>query len=182
MMVLGDSFTVGSGPVPAWRAYATQAARLLGWQPVIAGAGGTGFVNPGRVGRTFLDSFLAELAWRPEPDVLVISGGHNDRRWSPQRVRQAAAALLWQVKARWPRATTVLVGPMWMGRPPREAYGVRDALAEVAAREGVPFLDPMRQRWTAGRTRLVLPDRIHPTAEGHKVIGRWLAEALRQVA
>ncbi|TDE28163.1 hypothetical protein E1295_42720, partial [Nonomuraea mesophila] len=50
VMFVGDSFTVGSGPVPRWETYAAQAARLLGWQPVIAGAGGTGYLSEGRVG------------------------------------------------------------------------------------------------------------------------------------
>ncbi len=91
VMVVGDSFTVGSGPVERWESYAARSARELGWQLITAGMGGTGFVNPGRVGRTFQDSFVRELAWRPAPDLLIISGGHNDRRTRPEEVYQAAA-------------------------------------------------------------------------------------------
>ncbi|WP_327087815.1 SGNH/GDSL hydrolase family protein [Nonomuraea sp. NBC_01738] len=179
MMFVGDSFTVGSGPVPTWGSYASETARRLGWQPVIAGAAGTGYVNRGRVGRDFREAFEAELSWRPAPDLLVVSGGHNDRRWSVLKVRRAAAALLWLVRARWPQTQVVVVGPMWMGDPPRGAWPVRDALAEVAGREGLPFLDPMRQSWAKGEARgLVLPDGVHPTFTGHKVIARWLATQL----
>lgn len=183
MMFVGDSFTVGSGPVPTWRSYATETARLLRWQPVIAGAGGTGFVNRGRVGRNFQESFEAELAWRPAPDVLVISGGHNDRRWNTLRVRQAAAKLVWTARGYWPSTKIVLVGPLWLDHAPRKAYAVRDALADVATREQVSFIDPMKQRWVTGkRTETVLPDGIHPTFSGHLRIARWLVSALRTAA
>ncbi|NUT38823.1 MAG: SGNH/GDSL hydrolase family protein [Thermoactinospora sp.] len=175
MMVVGDSFTVGSGPVPAWGSYASETARLLRWQPVLAGAGGTGYVNRGRVGRNFQESFEAELAWRPAPDLVILSGGHNDRRWATLKVRQAASSLLWAVRGRWPETRIVMVGPLWMGKPPPKAFAVRDALAEVAEREGVHFVDPMRRRWTGH----VLPDGVHPTAAGHRELARWLAQELK---
>ncbi|WP_235030713.1 SGNH/GDSL hydrolase family protein [Nonomuraea solani] len=175
MMFVGDSFTVGSGPVPSWQTYASETARLLGWQPVIAGAGGTGFLSKGRVGRTFQRSFEVELAWRPAPDLLVISGGHNDRRWSTTRVRQAAERLLTEVRAHWPGTRVVMVGPIWLGGAPPKAYEVRDALAKAAGGEGVPFYDPMRQRWPA---EAILPDGVHPTQAGHERIATWLAAEL----
>ncbi|GAA2690027.1 MULTISPECIES: SGNH/GDSL hydrolase family protein [Nonomuraea] len=180
MMFVGDSFTVGSGPVRTWQTYASESARQLGWQPVIAGAGGTGFVNEGRVGRTFEQSFMAELAWRPAPDLLVISGGHNDSRWPAATVRQAAARLVWSVKAHWPGTRIVMVGPIWIDRAPPSAYLLRDALAEVAARERVAFLDPLARRWIEGRrSEVLLPDGVHPTLGGHHKLARWLAGALQ---
>jgi acyl-CoA thioesterase I len=181
LMFVGDSFTVGSGPVPASRAYAAETARLLGAQPVIAGAGGTGYLSRGRVGRDFLASFEVELSWRPAPELLVISGGHNDRRWSTLALRRAASRLLWTVKARWPQTRVVMVGPIWIDRAPPKAYAVRDALAEVAAREGVAFLDPLRERWvTGGRAEVLLPDGVHPTLAGHARLAQWLSRRLAQ--
>ncbi|MFI7641049.1 SGNH/GDSL hydrolase family protein [Nonomuraea sp. NPDC049400] len=175
MMFVGDSFAVGSGPVPRWETYASETARRLGFEPVIAGAGGTGYLNTGRVGRTFQRSFETELAWRPAPDLLVISGGHNDRRWSPARVGDAAARLLKEVRTRWPRTKVVMVGPIWLSGTPRKAYGMRDALAKVAGREGVTFLDPLRHRWPA---EAILPDGVHPTLAGHRRLAAWLAGEL----
>ncbi|MFC4118455.1 SGNH/GDSL hydrolase family protein [Nonomuraea zeae] len=179
LMFVGDSFTVGSGPVPVWRTYASETARLLGWQPVIAGAGGTGYLNGGRVGRTFRRSFEVELAWRPQPDVLVLSGGHNDQRWSSVRVGRAAERLVEDVRARWPGTRIVMVGPIWLAGAPAKAYRVRDALARAAEREGVVFLDPMRERWVTGRpSEVMLPDGVHPTSAGHERIAAWLAREL----
>ncbi|MFG1709098.1 SGNH/GDSL hydrolase family protein [Nonomuraea sp. M3C6] len=178
-MFLGDSFTVGSGPVPRWQSYASATARLLGRQPVIAGAGGTGFLNRGRVGRDFQRSFEVELAWRPAPDLLVISGGHNDRRWSTVRVRAAAERLLAEVRGHWPGTRIVMVGPIWLGDAPEKAYQVRDALAQAARRAGVPFLDPLRRHWVTGvPSEVVLPDGVHPTLAGHERLAAWLAAEL----
>ncbi|MEU0566421.1 SGNH/GDSL hydrolase family protein [Nonomuraea sp. NPDC005983] len=179
MMVLGDSFTVGSGPVPPWRTYASEAARLLGWQPVLAGAGGTGYLNEGRAGRTFQRSFEEELAWRPAPDVLVVSGGHNDHRWSVLSVSRAARQLLRDARARWPSTRVIVVGPIWLDDAPAKAYAIRDTLARVAEREGVAFLDPLRERWITGsRAEVMLPDGVHPTFAGHLRLAHWLAAKL----
>lgn len=175
MMFVGDSFTVGSGPVPTWRTYASATARLMGRQSIIAGASGTGYCNAGRVGRTFQRSFEEELSWRPAPDLLVVSGGHNDRRCGTEEVRQAAGRLLGAVRAKWPRAEIVMIGPIWLSAPPRKAYGVRDALAEAARAWNVPFLDPLDRRWPP---EAILPDGVHPTLAGHESLAAWLAAEL----
>ncbi|GAA2886472.1 SGNH/GDSL hydrolase family protein [Streptosporangium fragile] len=179
-MVLGDSFTVGSGPVRAWDAYATLVARELGWQPVIAGAAGTGYLNPGRVGRTFEQSFRQELSWRPEPDLLIISGGHNDRRVGAARVGAAAARLLELARRTWPYTRIVVVGPIWMTRAPRWAYLVRDAVATAADEAAVPFLDPLEPRGGRWGRGTVLPDGVHPTAAGHARLAGWMITTLRE--
>ncbi|GAA3443860.1 hypothetical protein Pve01_48410 [Planomonospora venezuelensis] len=177
VMVIGDSFTVGSGPVARWESYAALTARELDWQLITAGAAGTGFVNPGRVGRTFQDSFDRELAWRPAPDLLVVSGGHNDRRTPPSQVYGAAARLLESVRERWPGTGIVVVGPLWMGTAPGWAFQVRDAVALAAGEAGAVFLDPLGRRWDGA---MILPDGVHPTLEGHVGIARWLVAALRE--
>ncbi|WP_440082739.1 SGNH/GDSL hydrolase family protein [Streptosporangium sp. LJ11] len=182
-MIVGDSFTVGSGPVRAWDGYAARVARELGWQLITAGAAGTGFVNPGRVGRTFEDSFVKELSWRPEPNMLIISGGRNDRRIGAARVENAAVHLLELVRRRWPHTRIVLVGPIWMTKAPRWAYDVREAVLLAADRQEVPFLDPFEPLGPHGRgwgRGAVLPDGVHPTLAGHVRLSRWMVSALQK--
>ncbi|WP_440070427.1 SGNH/GDSL hydrolase family protein [Streptosporangium sp. OZ121] len=183
VMIVGDSFTVGSGPVRAWDGYAARVARELGWQLITAGAAGTGFVNPGRVGRTFEDSFVKELSWRPEPNMLIISGGRNDRRIGAARVENAAVHLLELVRRRWPHTRIVLVGPIWMTKAPRWAYDVREAVLLAADRQEVPFLDPFEPLGSHGRgwgRGAVLPDGVHPTLTGHVRLSRWMVSALQK--
>lgn len=177
VMVLGDSFTMGSGPVPRWESYAAQAARTLGWQLVTAGAAGTGFVNPSRVRRTFQQSFEQELSWRPAPDLLIISGGHNDHTADPGRVYGAAKRLLVTVRLRWPQTRIVVIGPIWMGREPRWLPAVRDAVAVAADEEATVFLDPLGRSWGRGA---ILPDGVHPTLLGHRRLANWLVTALHE--
>ncbi|GIH29469.1 hypothetical protein Aph01nite_77790 [Acrocarpospora phusangensis] len=175
VMFVGDSFAVGSGPVRSWETYSAETARLLGWQLITAGGRGAGFVARGKIHRTFGESFTRELAWRPEPNLVVLAGGHNDRRAAP-KVRTAATRLISRVKERWPRARIVVVGPIWLKKPPKAAYKVRDAVAKAAWLAGVPFADPLTQKWA--RTD-VLPDGTHPTAAGHDRLARWLVTTLR---
>ncbi|MDP9846933.1 SGNH/GDSL hydrolase family protein [Streptosporangium lutulentum] len=177
VMIIGDSFTVGSGPVGGWDSYAAQAARAMGWQLVTAGASGTGFVNPGSVGRTFETSFDKELSWRPPPSLLIISGGHNDREVSPGTVHQAVERLLELVGRRWPRTRVVVIGPIWMAKAPEWSYQVRDAIAVAAEEAKTPFLDPLGRSWGSGAT---LSDGVHPTYEGHTKIAQWLVGGLRK--
>ncbi|MFF3663998.1 SGNH/GDSL hydrolase family protein [Microtetraspora malaysiensis] len=180
VMFLGDSFTVGSGPVAEWDTYAADTAKTLGWQLVTAGGSGTGYVATGRVGRTFERSFDRQLSWRPAPDLVVVSGGHNDRRARPSTVRAAVLNLVTRVRERWPVTRIVLVGPIWIDTAPQSAYRTRDAVASAAWLAGVPFLDPLTQRWIADdRARVLLPDGVHPTLYGHLRLARWLAETLR---
>src|SRR5262245_38208305 len=76
VMFLGDSYTTGRlGEIPE-RTYAAQTARALGWQVIIGGYRGTGFVARGHVGKAFGALFDEQLAWRPAPDLLIVSGGH----------------------------------------------------------------------------------------------------------
>ncbi|MDF5751726.1 SGNH/GDSL hydrolase family protein [Spongiactinospora sp. TRM90649] len=187
VMAVGDSFTVGSGPVRSWNTYLAGAARQLGWQPVIAGASGTGYLNRGRAGRNFLASFTDELSWRPAPDLLIISGGHNDRRWTPRRVGTACYRLITTAKKRWPKTRVIVIGPIWMTPAPSWALDVRDSVSSAARRAGVAFLDPLpglsktAGADTGGGSELVLPDGVHPTPVGHQRLARWLVDSLREM-
>ncbi len=184
VFVLGDSYTAGIRAVPAERTYAAETARRLGWQIVIGGYAGTGFVNDGRIGRNFAELYTAQLAWRPAPDMVVVSGGHNDHR-APELVAPAADRLLRDIRARWPRAHLVLMGPLWGGDPTESARRVRDSLRRVAAALGVPFVDPLT--WITGNVRAgtgnavtyVLDDGVHLTPAGNRYVADRLVGELR---
>lgn len=189
VMFLGDSYTVGRlGQVPE-HSYAAETARLLDWQVIIGGFRGTGFVSRGHVGKNFAGLFEEQLGWRPAPDMLIISGGHNDRRYTPDLVAGAARRLITRVRQRWPKSKLLIIGPMWGGDPVSSVTAVRDALAAVADQAGVPFVDPLGEQWITGNRRrgtgnapgYILSDGIHPTPDGARHIAERLTADLRRL-
>jgi lysophospholipase L1-like esterase len=187
-MFLGDSYTTGRlGQIPELT-YAADTARTLGWQVIIAGYRGTGFVAKGHIAKNFLDLFVEQLAWRPAPDLVIVSGGHNDQLHSPEAVADGARGLLSTIQHTWTTKTRVLVvGPMWGGDPTPQVEDVRDALEGVASEQHVPFIDPLKERWITGdrvqgtgnAPRYILRDGIHPSAEGARYIATRLVADLR---
>jgi lysophospholipase L1-like esterase len=186
VMFLGDSYTAGGTENSQFLTYATDTAKLLGWQVIVGGRGGTGFVTPGRVREPFPVLYVRQLAWRPAPDMVIVSGGHNDQRQSPARVGIAARKLLTDMRGRWPGTHIVLMGPMWgTGNPSTGVLQIRDALATVARALNIPFIDPLREQWITGDERYgtgnaanyILRDRTHPTIAGHQYLaGRLVAD------
>ncbi|MCW2886803.1 MAG: lipolytic protein family [Streptosporangiaceae bacterium] len=189
VMVLGDSYTAGIATMPPEKSYAAEAARRLGWQIIIGGYRGTGFVAPGRIGKTFATLYDEELAWRPAPDLVVVSGGHNDSSKSPALVVAAAQGLLAKIKQRWPDTPVVVLGPMWGGDPPPAALSVRDAVQSAAAATQVPFIDPLQEEWITGSVKLgtgnapqyIRADGVHPTSAGCRYLGGRFVSALQRL-
>jgi len=187
VMFLGDSYTTGRyGQIPELT-YAADTARTLGWQVIIGGYRGTGFVAEGHVHKNFSDLFTEQLAWRPAPDMVIVSGGHNDRFHSPRSVAEEATELLTTIQHTWSSTHVVLMGPMWGGDPTRAVKDVRDALSGVAGQQHVPFIDPLRERWITGdRVQgtgnapiYILRDGIHPSTAGARYIASRLVADLR---
>ncbi|MFA1540972.1 SGNH/GDSL hydrolase family protein [Actinomadura monticuli] len=190
VMFLGDSYTVGDRGVRPESTYAAATARLLGWQVIVGGRAGTGFVRAGRGGEPFLGLFESQLGWRPAPDLLIVSGGHNDWRYPPPQVAAAAHVLLERVRQRWPGTHIVLVGPLWgTGAPLPGAVAVRDALKNLAGQLGVPFVDPIGEKWITGdlltgtgnAALLIKKDRTHPNPAGHRYVATRLAEDVKRL-
>lgn len=190
VMFLGDSYTVGDRGVQPETTYASATARLLGWQVVVGGRGGTGFVAKGAGTQAFLSLFESQLGWRPAPDMLIVSGGHNDWRLPAPQVAAAAHLLLERAGQRWPGTRLVLLGPLWgTDAPPQGAVAVRDALKVLAGQLGVPFIDPLGERWITGdrltgagnAPRFIKHDRTHPNQAGHRYVATRLAADLKRL-
>jgi lysophospholipase L1-like esterase len=182
-LFFGDSYIIGGAYTGPQNSMGAIAARRLGWQAEIRGAGGTGFVsgNP----EYGLPSFLGQIQ-QGALDVgavnwLVIEGGGNDRFDKPAVIKRHAIRVLNAAAARHPEARLVLVGTM---DPTVDSFtdtdGVIGALARAAKRVGVPYINA--QHWLEGRQDLVGPDYDHPTPAGHRLCGRKLANALRALS
>ncbi len=189
VMILGDSYTAGLPNVAPEQTFAADTARRLNWQLIIAGHYGSGFVKPGRTGQTFAALFDEQLAWRPAPDMVVVSGGHNDWPHSYEQVESASRQLLTAIKRRWPGVHLVLMGPLWGSDPPSKGLQVRDALQEVAGELHVPFIDPLAEQWITGDIRsgignapaYIRPDGTHPNPAGNRYFADRFITDLRKL-
>ncbi|MBT2208345.1 MULTISPECIES: SGNH/GDSL hydrolase family protein [Actinomadura] len=190
VMFLGDSYTVGERGALPETTYAPATARLLGWQVIVGGRAGTGFVAHSAVGDAYLNLFEGQLGWRPAPDLLIVSGGHNDWRFPPAQVAAAANAVLERARQRWPGTRVVLMGPLWgSAPPPQKAVDIRDALKPLAARLQIPFIDPIAEQWITGNRRngtgnatlYIRKDGTHPNPAGHRYVAARLAEDIKRL-
>jgi lysophospholipase L1-like esterase len=189
VMILGDSYTAGLPDVAPEQTFAADTARRLKWQLIIAGQYGSGFVTPGRTGKTFGTLFDEQLAWRPAPDMVVVSGGHNDWPRSYDQVTSAARRLLTAIRHRWPDSRLVLMGPLWGSDPPPKGLQVRDALQQAAGELRVPFIDPLAEQWITGDIHsgignapaYIRRDGTHPNPAGNRYFADRLITDLRKL-
>lgn len=189
VFVFGDSYTAGTGDTPEERTYATETGRRLGWQVIVGGRAGSGFVSKGRYGQDFGTLYANQLAWRPAPDMVIVSGGHNDVGRPPDAVAAAAQRLLTDIRSRWPGTHLVLMGPMFGGDAPPAGVRIRDELRNVAATLRIPFIDPVQDRWITGNRRkgrgnapkYILKDDTHLNPAGNHYIADRLAAKLREL-
>jgi acyl-CoA thioesterase-1 len=130
---------------------------------------------------------LRRVDWilKQQPEVVVIELGENDKKQAlpVSEVEANLRAILTKVKAA--HATPLLLG---MTGEPEHAPDRASALAyardfeamypRLAAELDVPFV-PRFMQGVAGRRELTLPDRIHPTPEGHERVASNIVEPLR---
>ncbi len=115
--------------------------------------------------------------------MLIVSGGHNDWRYPAPQVAAAAHLLIERARQRWPGTHIVLIGPLRGTGLRCRAVAVRDALKGLAQQLGVPFVDPIGEKWITGdlltgtgnAARLIKKDRTHPNPAGHRYVATRLA-------
>src|SRR6266581_2590679 len=119
--IVGASFTAGVGPGHPGGSWAALLAHHLGWDAVVYGDPGAGYVRPGvhrrgPVGREIAQVDLHEL----NPALVIVQAGHNDMGMPADleqlRVKQAIA----QIHAAAPHAGIALI-TVFVGRLRRPA-------------------------------------------------------------
>lgn len=167
ILFLGDSITAGLGIGPEQAFPALIQARIdsLGLDYRVVNAGVSGETSAGGLRR--IDWVLRRPA-----DIVVIELGANDGlRGTPvETTRANLQAIIDSVRARQPEADIVLAG---MQVPPNLGADYTEAFREIypgLARENDLALIPFVLEGVGGVRRLNLPDGIHPTAEGHRIV------------
>lgn len=195
LTILGDSYMEGVGADSPDESLAQQVARGVKAKLKNLASGGTGYVNPGveGMGREPYAARVEEVV-RTDPDVVLVSGGNNDYGYifdqdaaSLEDERQAVADTLGGLVDELPEAEIVVSGPWWpTGTPVEGALQINSIIKEEAERLGLPFINPMGERWITGQPdesgnaqRFIGADRTHPTQAGHDYLAKRLLKQMK---
>lgn len=130
-------------------------------------------INAGLSGETTA-SGLSRLEWflEEEPAIFVLELGANDglRGITPDETKKNLKGIVQLVRSKYPSTHILLAGmqiPPNMGQEFAGAF--RAVFPEVAQEENVTLI-PFLLEGVAGDPDLNLPDGIHPTEAGHKIV------------
>ena len=178
ILFLGNSLTAGYGldTSQAFPAFIQEKIEALSWNLKVVNAGLSGETSAAGLRR--IDWLL-----RQRIDVLVLELGANDglRGVPVDTTSRNLQALINKVKKKHPSARIVIAGmlvPPNLGQDYAEQF--RSIFPELAERNHASLI-PFLLEGVAGKPELNLPDGIHPTPEGHRIIAENIWEVLRPV-
>jgi lysophospholipase L1-like esterase len=187
VLIFGDSWTYGSAATVPTLGYAYVLSETLGWNTVVDGVRGSGYLKPGLDGGSFGER-IAQLDPGIDPDLVIVEGSINDRRLYPDGYRVAVTAAWDALAALYPEASFVIVGPAPQVLPVEKPTRLIDAdLAELAGSRGWWYVSPISDEWITPANYAAVIDssdfgRDHPSTEGHAYLAQRLAEALERMA
>lgn len=178
VLFIGDSLAAGYGlqASQAFPSLIQQRIDGLDWNFKVINAGLSGDTSAGGLRR--IDWLL-----RGRVDVLVLELGGNDglRGIDLASTRTNLQGIIDKVKAKNPRVKIVIAGMMV---PPNLGQDYTRRFQQMypeLARANQAVLIPFLLEGVAGDSKLNLPDGIHPTAEGHKLVAETVWKHLRPV-
>lgn len=167
ILVLGDSLSAGYGLDPdlAYPALLEKRLRAGGYAYKVVNAGISGDTSAGGLGR---------INWllKNRVDILLLELGANDglRGIPLDSTKRNLQGIIDRTKSRYPEVEVVIAGMMVPPNLGPEYTGEFRQLFVDLARENESSLIPFLLEGVAGDPQLNLPDGIHPTAEGHKLV------------
>jgi lysophospholipase L1-like esterase len=170
--VVGDSYTAGFYNRVVWP---TLLAERTGWSVANFALPDTGFDADGQGGHAF--TYQVNRAQGVHPRIILIVGGLADTGLADTtRISVGAIDAINKIKVAGQQA--LVVGPTWYATPvPYSVRRVSDAIRQVAAETGVPYLDALDPPWlTVNQMR---DDMSGPTDEGQSVLADKIAAWLR---
>jgi acyl-CoA thioesterase I len=167
ILFFGNSLTAGYGieEEDAFPGLVAQRVDSLGLDYRVINAGLSGETTASGLSR--LDWFLEE-----EPAIFILELGGNDglRGIAVEETKKNLKNMIQMVSSRYPNTRIILAG---MQIPPNmgQAYtaSFERIYPEVSQEENVTLI-PFLLEGVAGEKELNLPDGIHPTEAGHKLV------------
>lgn len=191
-VILGDSYTEGTGALARFTTWAQAFCSDVGWDDCWAsGSGGTGYLKPGPYSRVkFRNRVLHDLI-NYHPDHVMIAGGRNDvYTYTPAQVQTEATALFKQIRAALPLAEIIVTSPLPATGTEAQASAVTaigNALKASAQTAGAVYLDVLGPNaYITGTGTVAAPngtgnsdwltgkDKVHPTQAGHDELAAQL--------
>jgi lysophospholipase L1-like esterase len=176
LAVLGDEFSAESDAStgPEWPQILGEE---LGWEVVVDAVDGSGYLTPG-TGQSFAARVPAVL--ERSPDVIIVAGGENDLgRHSTEEITAAADEALSRLVDEARGDQVVLVSPFSKGAPGPLTAELTDALEQLAAENGLGFVDA--SGWLVASGRAYGADPAHPDDDGQALIARNMQTALERL-
>lgn len=167
ILFFGNSLTAAYGIDPEDGFAGLTQARIdsLGLNYRVINGGLSGETTAGGLSR--LDWFLED-----EPEIFILELGGNDglRGILPAESKRNLSGIIDKVRAKYPETKIILAGmqiPPNMGQEYTDEF--KSIYPEVAAEKNVTLI-PFLLENVGGIPELNLPDGIHPTEEGHKIV------------
>lgn len=175
ILFFGDSLTAGYGlnPEDAFPTVVGTELSRSGAEVRVINAGLSGETSAG--GLTRIDWVLKQPI-----DVFVLELGANDglRGLPIAETRKNLQTIIDKVKAKNPTCSIVLAGMMVPPNMGKEYSNEFRGLFADIAKKNKSVLVPFLLDGVAGVERLNQADGIHPTAEGHAIVGENLAKVI----
>lgn len=178
IVFFGNSLTAGYGvdPTEAYPALIQNMIDSLKMNYKVINAGVSGETSAGGNGR--IDWIL-----RQPVDIFALElGGNDGLRGIPlTETKKNLQAIIDKVKSRYPEAKVMIEG---MQIPPNmgEQYAneFKNIYPDLAKKNNAVLL-PFLLKGVGGDANLNQQDRIHPTAEGHKIVAQNVWEVLKDL-
>jgi len=175
IIFFGNSLTAAYGidPTLGFAGLIEQRIDSLGLNYKVINAGVSGETTAG--GKDRIDWLLKQKV-----DIFILELGGNDalRGQDTQAAYDNLQTILDRVKAKYPEAKLVIAG---MEAPPNMGKVYTDsfrAIYQKLAKANNAALIPFLLEGVGGIRALNLPDGIHPTVEGHKIVAENIWEIL----
>ena len=204
--IYGDSWIGGANGVLQPHTFLYTAALLLGWEPFIAGQGGTGYMCA--TGNPMLGAFtdarrLGAMGAVTDLDYLIVEGSLNDDVNSdatPAQITAAATATYAALATSMPNTKLIVFGVQSIGT----AAGVGDSNADrianntavKAAADAAPnvlgFVDMLGEHWMTGSGYVgattgdgagdyLMASVYHPSQPGHDFLASRAATRIASI-
>jgi len=185
IVALGDSLTAGFGlsRKQAWPALVGEKMQAAGYDFTVVNAGSSGDTTAGGLRR--LPTILRA---QKKIDIFVLELGINDvfRGVEIGQIRDNLQAIITQTRAQHPEAAIVLAGMQLPGFSSEDYVTAFGAMFAALAEKNRATLIPFFLEGVAGDPALNQWDRVHPNAEGQRVLAenvwRVLAPLVRERA